>query len=109
MHLEDNHNKIYYHEKSSAYGEFENKVDTLTTGIVNRLDAGNVHIEFPGSNIEGIMMPYDQISTEKYNVGDRLKVYVKKLRETNYGVQAIVSRADARFVKKLFEHNYNIK
>lgn len=90
-------------EKSSAYGEFENKVDTLMTGIVNRLDAGNVHIEFPGSNIEGIMMPYDQISTEKYNVGDRLKVYVKKLRETASGVQAIVSRAYAGFVKKLFE------
>ena len=90
-------------EKSSAYGEFESKVDTLMTGIVNRLDAGNVYVEFPGSNIEGIMLSYDQISTEKYNVGDRLKVYVKKLRETASGVQAIVSRSDARFVKKLFE------
>jgi N utilization substance protein A len=49
------------------------------------------------------MAEYDKMSTERYNVGDRLKVYVKKLRETNYGVQAIVSRADARFVKKLFE------
>ena len=90
-------------EKSSAYGEFESKVDTLMTGIVNRVDAGNVYIEFPGSNIEGIMMSYDQISTEKYNVGDRLKVYVKKLRETANGVQAIVSRSNAGFVKKLFE------
>lgn len=90
-------------EKSSAYGEFENKVDTLLTGVVNRLDAGNVYIEFPQTNIEGIMMPYDQIATEKYNVGDRLKVYVKKLRETAYGVQAIVSRSNAGFVKKLFE------
>ncbi len=90
-------------EKSSAYGEFESKVDTLMTGIVNRNDAGNVYIEFPNSNIEGIMMPYDQIGSEKYNVGDRIKVYVKKLRETASGVQAIVSRSDARFVKKLFE------
>ncbi len=90
-------------EKSSAYGEFESKVDTLMTGIVNRVDTGNVYVEFPGSNIEGIMMSYDQIGSEKYNVGDRLKVYVKKLRETANGVQAIVSRSDARFVKKLFE------
>lgn len=90
-------------EKNSAYGEFENKVDTLMTGVVNRLDAGNVYIEFPGTNIEGVMMPFDQISTEKYNVGDRIKVYVKKLRETAYGVQAIVSRSNAGFVKKLFE------
>ena len=95
--------KLREKEKSSAYGEFANKVDTLMTGVVNRVDAGTVYIEFPNTNIEGVMMEYDQMNTEKYNVGDRLKVYVKKLRETNYGVQAIVSRADARFVKKLFE------
>ena len=95
--------KLREKEKNSAYGEFENKVDTLMTGIVNRLDAGSVYIEFPGTNIEGVMMPYDQIANEKYNVGDRIKVYVKKLRETAYGVQAIVSRSNAGFVKKLFE------
>ncbi|MBP3581224.1 MAG: transcription termination/antitermination protein NusA [Clostridia bacterium] len=95
--------KLREKEKSAAYGEFENKVDTLMTGIVNRVDAGNVYIEFPGNNIEGVMMPFDQIASEKYNVGDRIKVYVKKLRETASGVQAIVSRSNANFVKKLFE------
>lgn len=95
--------KLREKEKNSAYGEFENKVDTLMTGIVDRIDADNVYIAFPGNNIEGIMMPYDQISGEKYNVGDRIKVYVKKLRETASGVQAIVSRSHANFVKKLFE------
>lgn len=97
--------KLREKEKNSAYGEFANKVDTLMTGVVNRVDeaTNTVYIEFPNTNIEGVMAEYDRISTERYNVGDRLKVYVKKLRETNYGVQAIVSRADARFVKKLFE------
>ena len=97
--------KLREKEKTSAYGEFSNKVDTLMTGVVNRVDeaTGTVYIEFPNTNIEGVMSEYDKMNTERYNVGDRLKVYVKKLRETNYGVQAIVSRADARFVKKLFE------
>ena len=95
--------KLREKEKNSAYGEFENKVDSLMTGIINRLDAGNIYIEFPGTNIEGIMMPYDQVSSEKYNIGDRIKVYVKRLRETAYGVQAMVSRSNAGFVKKLFE------
>lgn len=95
--------KLREKEKSSAYGEFESKVDTLMTGIVNRVDAGTVYIEFPGTNIEGVMMEYEQIAGEKYNTGDRIKVYVKKLRETAYGVQAIVSRSNAGFVKKLFE------
>ena len=97
--------KLREKEKTSAYGEFSNKVDTLMTGVVNRVDeaTGTVYVEFPNTNIEGVMSEYDKMTTERYNVGDRLKVYVKKLRETNYGVQAIVSRADARFVKKLFE------
>ncbi len=95
--------KLREKEKDSAYGEFSSKVDTLMTGIVSRVDAGNVYIEFPGSNTEGVMSEYDQISTEKYHNGDRIKVYVKKLRETNYGVQAICSRSNADFVKKLFE------
>ena len=90
-------------EKSSAYGEFENKVDTLMTGVVNRVDAGTVYVEFPNTNIEGVMAEYDQIANENYSVGDRIKVYVKKLRETAYGVQAIVSRSNAGFVKKLFQ------
>ena len=90
-------------EKNSAYGEFSSKVDTLITGKVSRVDAGVVYVEFPASNIEGVMNEYDQIASEKYNVGDRIKVYVKKLRETANGVQAIVSRSNANFVKKLFE------
>jgi len=48
-------------------------------------------------------LQFGQIASEKYNVGDRIKVFVKKLRETAYGVQAIVSRSCAGFVKKLFE------
>ena len=95
--------KLREQEKNSAYGEFSSKVDTLITGIVKRVDAGIVYIEFPGTNIEGIMSEYDQIANEKYNINDRVKVYVKKLRETNYGVQAIVSRSSPYFVKKLFE------
>ncbi len=90
-------------EKASAYGEFESKVDTLVSGKVSRVDAGSVYIEFPNSTIEGVMGEFDQIATEKYNVGDRIKVYVKKLRETASGIQAVVSRSNAGFVKKLFE------
>lgn len=95
--------KLREKEKDSAYGEFSSKVDTLMTGIVTRIDTGNVYIEFPGTNTEGVMASFDQIATEKYSIGDRIKVYVKKLRETASGVQAICSRSNAGFVKKLFE------
>lgn len=95
--------KLREKEKTALFNEFDKKVDTLITGLVKRVEAGTVYVEFPGTNIEGVMSEYDQIANEKYNVNDRIKVYVKKLRETNYGVQAIVSRACPQFVKKLFQ------
>ena len=35
--------KLREKEKDSAYGEFSSKVDTLMTGIITRIDAGNVY------------------------------------------------------------------
>ena len=49
------------------------------------------------------MLAPDQIPGEKLQVNDRTKVYVKKLRETARGTQALVSRSASQFVKKLFE------
>lgn len=90
-------------ERSMAFGELENKVDSIINGVVRRVEGDAVYVELSGTTIEGIMMTSDQIPNEKYAVGARIKVYVKKLREGFNGVQAIVSRAVPNFVKKLFE------
>lgn len=95
--------KLREAERSMAFGELENKVDSIINGVVRRVEGDAVYVELSGTTIEGIMMTTDQIPNEKYAVGARIKVYVKKLREGFNGVQAIVSRAVPNFVKKLFE------
>ena len=90
-------------ERSSAYQEMNEKLEQIVTGIVRRIDKDTVYLEVLGSQIEGVMMPNDQIPGEKYAVNDRIKVFVKKLRETARGTQAIVTRSSPMFVKKLFE------
>ena len=90
-------------ERSIAFGALEGKVDTLINGTIRRVDNGIVYVELSGTTIEGVMMENDQIPNEKYNIGARIKVYIKKLRETARGVQAIVTRSNTGFVKKLFE------
>lgn len=95
--------KLREAERSMAFGELENKVDSIINGVVRRVDGDAVYVELSGTTIEGVMMTSDQIPNEKYAVGARIKVYVKKLREGFNGVQAIVSRAVPNFVKKLFE------
>ena len=90
-------------ERQNAVSELSEKEDELLTTIVKRVDGDNVYVQIPGSNTEGVMMRNDQIPTDKFNVGDRVKVYVKKIKESFKGLQIQVSRSNIGFVRKLFE------
>ena len=90
-------------ERSSAFKEMSEKLEQIVTGIIRRVEKDTIYLELVGSQIEGVLMANDQIPGERYQVNDRLKVFVKKLRETARGTQAIVSRSAPQFVKKLFE------
>jgi len=95
--------KMREFERSQAFGELENRVESIIGGTIRKIDNGSVYLELAGTAIEGVLMPNDQIPNEKYNVGDKLKVYIKKLKESMLGVQAIVSRSVPQFVEKIFE------
>ena len=95
--------KLREFERGLAFGELQDKVDTLINATIRRVDNGVVYLELAGTTIEGVMAAGDQIPTEKYNIGDKVKVYIKKLKDGFHGVQAIVSRACPQFVTKLFE------
>ncbi len=96
--------KLREAERSVAFGELEEKVDTLMQGYIRRQENDAYYIELAGTQIEGVLMPNDRIEGESYSINDRIRVYVKKLRETARGVQAIVSRSNPGFVRKLFEN-----
>ena len=90
-------------EREQALSEIAEKEDELITTIIKRVENGTVYVQLAGSNMEGIMLENDQIPGEKYNVGDRIKVYVKKIKDSFKGPQVQVSRSYNGFVKKLFE------
>ena len=70
--------KLKEMERDIALSELSEKEDELMTTIVKRIDNGTVYVQISNSHTEGVMLPSDQIPGEKYNVGDRVKVYVKK-------------------------------
>ena len=90
-------------EKQQAVSELSEKEDELLTTIVKRIDGDNVFVSIPGTNTEGALMKQDQIPGDKFQVGDRVKVYVKKIKESFHGPQIQVSRSNIGFVRKLFE------
>lgn len=95
--------KLREMERQTAVSELSEKEDELLTSIVKRVDGENVYVQIPGTNTEGVMMKNDQIPGDKFNVGDRVKVYVKKIKESFKGLQVQVSRSNIGFIKKLFE------
>lgn len=90
-------------ERQMALSELSEKEDELLTTIVKRIDNGTIYVQLSNTHTEGVMLPSDQIPNEKFNIGDRVKVYVKKIKDSFKGTQIQVTRSNAGFVRKLFE------
>ena len=95
--------KIKEMEREMALSELSEKEDELLTCIVKRIDNGTIYVQLSNTNTEGVMLENDQIPGEKFNVGDRVKVYVKKIKDSFKGTQIQVTRSNVGFVRKLFE------
>ena len=90
-------------EQNIAREELSEKENELITCIINRIEAGAVYVDIPGTQSEGVLQAQDQIPGENYVVGSRLKVYVKPLREGSKASCVSVTRSTPGFVKRLFE------
>jgi len=92
--------KLREAEREMLYEEFKGKENKIANCTVQRLEGPNVIVDL--GKINGIMVPGDQIPGERYYTGQRLKVWVSTVEETNKGPRIIVSRASTDFIKGLF-------
>lgn len=90
-------------ERDNTVSEFEDKEGELMACTVRRIEGGNVYVEI-GGQIEGVMMPRDQVPGESYQLNQKLNVYVKRVRNTGKNAQIMVSRTSSGLVKRLFEN-----
>ena len=90
-------------EKGMAMAELSEKEGELLTTVVKRIDNGTVYLQIANTHTEGVMLSSDQIPGEKFNIGDRVKVYVKRIRDSFKGTQIQVTRSNVGFIRKLFE------
>ena len=95
--------KIHETERDAAMNEFSSKEGELMVGVIRKIDAKNVYVELGKGQIEGLMLPSDQVPGEKYNVNDKIKVFVKRVKSNFRGAQVLVSRSAPGLVRKLFE------
>lgn len=87
-------------ENDAVLAEYEDKVGSIVTGVITRVEPKIVRIDLGRAN--GIMPRSEQIDGEYYTVGSRIKVYVKNIERNDKGAQLILSRGSADFVECLF-------
>ncbi|OYX17739.1 MAG: transcription termination factor NusA, partial [Algoriphagus sp. 32-45-6] len=80
--------------------EYEDKIGTVVTGTVQRVEPRVVRVEI--GKASGIIPQSEQIQGEFYNVGGRVKVFIKDIERENRGPQLILSRGNEAFVEYLF-------
>lgn len=88
-------------ERSIVYDEFSNRTDDIITGIIQRIEQKNVYVDL--GKAEAVLPVSEQIPTEIYTVGERIKCYVVEVRKTTKGAQILVSRTHPGLLKRLFE------
>ncbi|MBQ7769960.1 MAG: transcription termination/antitermination protein NusA [Clostridia bacterium] len=95
--------KLHEAERDNTFSEFSDKEGELMEGVIRKIDDRNIYVELGDKKIEGVMPPLDRVPTEKYAIGDRLKVFVKRVKNNGKNSQIVVSRSAPGLVKKLFE------
>lgn len=95
------HGKIRDFERESVYKEYHDKQGEVLSGIIQRADNRAVVIEL--GKAEAVMPAREQVPSERYRAGQRIKVLLKEVSENPRGPQLIVSRADGMLIRRLFE------
>jgi transcription termination/antitermination protein NusA len=88
-------------EKALIFAEFKDRVSDIVSGTVRRFDRSDVLVDL--GKYEALLPNRERVPTEEYQIGERIRCYVKAVEEGPHGPEIILSRSDPRFVIKLFQ------
>jgi len=92
--------KLREMERDMIFGEFKSKEKEVVSGIVQRREGRFVFVDL-GKAI-GLLPAEEQIYGERYNPNDRIKVFIKEVREGHKGPEIILSRRAEEILRKIF-------
>ena len=95
------HSRIRDFERDNVFQEYQDKEGEVLNGVVQRADSRAVIIEL--GKAEAVMPAREQVPTERYRTNQRIKVLLTEVNSHSRGPQLIVSRSDARLIRRLFE------
>jgi N utilization substance protein A len=88
-------------ERDLMFEEYVDRVGELVTGVVQQSDSRYTLVEL--GRVEALLPKSEQIETEHYDHGGRVKAVIVKVQDSTKGPQVILSRRSDELVRKLFE------
>jgi N utilization substance protein A len=89
-------------ERELVYAEFQDREGEVISGVIDQIEAGRIIIIDLG-RAQAVLLPEEQIPTERYRKGQRLKLFVLEVRRSAKGPEILVSRNHRNLLKRLFE------
>lgn len=93
--------KIREAERESMFREFKEREGEVVSGTIQRIEGRTIFIDLGKST--GVLLPSEQVRSERYRLGQRIKVYVARVESDPKGPGIVLSRVSPDLVRKLFE------
>lgn len=93
--------RLHEAEHSAIFEEYADREGDVFSGVVQRIEFGQIFVDV--GRTEAILPVSEQVRTERYRVGQRLKVLLLQIMRTNKGPRVIVSRSHPDLLRRLFE------
>jgi N utilization substance protein A len=94
--------KVREAERAQVVDLFKDRVNTLVSGVVKRVDRNGIFVDL-GNNAEGFISRSDMIPREALKAQDRVKAFLKDVRSEPRGPQLFLSRTAPEFLIELFK------
>ena len=93
--------KVREADRARQYEEYKDKVGQIINGQVKRVEYGNVIVDL--GRAEAVLKRDQLIRREVLRVGDRVRAYIKEVKEDTRGPQIFLSRTNSEFLVELFK------
>jgi N utilization substance protein A len=94
--------KVREAERSQVIDQYKDRVNSLLSGVVKRVDRNGIYIDL-GGNAEGFVPRTEMIPREQVKQQDRIKAWLKEVRPEPRGPQLFMSRTAPEFLIELFK------
>ena len=88
-------------ERELVFEEYSDRSEDVVTGTVQRIEARQTIVDL--GRTEAVLPEREQVSTERYRQGQKMKFYIVEVARTAKGPEILISRSHRNLLKRLFE------